>query len=49
MYRSLATGAIGVGVGSLEEGLEMAARHGFELKKVVEMPSNNHSLVFRKR
>ena len=30
MYRSLATGAIGVGVGSLEEGLEMAARHGFE-------------------
>ena len=30
MYRSLATGAIGVGVGSLEEGMEMAARHGFE-------------------
>jgi sugar phosphate isomerase/epimerase len=30
MYRSLATGAIGVGVGSLEEGLDLAARHGFE-------------------
>ena len=30
MFRSLSPGAIGVGVSSLEEGLELAARHGFE-------------------
>ena len=29
MYRSLSPGAIGVSVGSLEEGLDLAAKHGF--------------------
>jgi sugar phosphate isomerase/epimerase len=30
MFRSLSPGAIGVKVGSLEEGLDLAAKHGFE-------------------
>lgn len=30
MFRSLSPGAIGVSVGNLKEGLELAARHGFE-------------------
>jgi len=30
MFRSLSPGAIGVKVGGLEEGMELAARHGFE-------------------
>ena len=30
MYRSLSPGAIGVSVGSLAEGLDLAAKHGFE-------------------
>jgi hypothetical protein len=37
------------GVRDLEAVAEEAARHGLALDEIVEMPSNNFSLVFRKR
>jgi len=37
------------GVRDLEAVAEEAARHGLTLDEIVEMPSNNFSLVFRKR
>jgi len=30
MFRSLSPGALGVQVGGMEEGMDLAARHGFE-------------------